>query len=376
MIRQWRVLFAIGTRPEMIKLAPVILQFRMDDRFATQVLFTAQHREMLDQMAEVFGISPDLDLNLMKVGQTPAEFLGDCIGRTAQVLREMRPDIIMVQGDTTTVLALALVGALERIPIGHVEAGLRTYNKSSPFPEELNRQIASVVATLHFAPTLRAAENLQSENVDPLHIHIVGNTVVDALDIVARETRETQLSTILDEFIIKYPAFILATAHRRENFGKPLLRICSSIKKIAITHPDVGIILPVHPNPNVQKVMFNEMQNIRNLLLCNPINYYSFVHLLKNCKLALTDSGGVQEEAPSFRVPVVLMREDTERPEGVVAGITKLVGTDESLIVSTVDEILGSKDFFSTVGCHNNPYGDGNASERIKDIILNFFSGV
>ena len=375
-MKKKKIVFAVGTRPEMIKMAPVIKQFQMDDRFATHVLFTAQHRDMLDQMAAVFGISADLDLNLMKSGQTPTEFLSKCIQQTCLAFREIQPDMIMVQGDTTTVLALALVGALERIPVGHVEDGLRTYKKHSPFPEEINRQITSVVTSVHFTPTEKAAENLRSEHTDPASIHVVGNTVVDALNIVARDPSKSELHGALGDFVRKQSKYILVTTHRRENFGEPLLRICRSIRKITMNNPSIGIILPVHPNPNVREVVLKEMSNIKNLFICDPLDYFDFIQLLQRCTLVLTDSGGVQEEAPSFRVPVVLMREDTERPEGVELGITKLVGTNESLIISTVDEILRSNDYFRTVGCHNNPYGDGKASERIREITGHFLLGV
>lgn len=370
-----KVVVAVGTRPEMIKMAPVIEQFRADSRFDTKVLFTAQHRDMLDQMAAVFGIAADCDLNLMKSGQTPTEFLSNCIAQASKAIQKLGPDLVLVQGDTSTVLAMALVCALEKVALGHVEAGLRTYKKHSPFPEEINRQMTSVAADLHFAPTPWAADNLRNEHVPPSQVHVVGNTVVDAVSMVVDRVGETRPGGAIGDFLATRERYILVTTHRRENFGEPLRRICTSINRIAKSHPELGIILPVHPNPNVRGVVREMLGGLPNLLLCDPIDYFDFIRLLRNCSLALTDSGGVQEEAPSFRVPVVLMREDTERPEGVEIGITKLVGTDEERIVSAVGDILGSTDYFQAVGCRENPYGDGRASQRIRDISARYLMG-
>lgn len=369
------IVVAVGTRPEIIKLAPVIKELGREPRFSTHVLFTSQHRDMLRQIAQDFAITPDHDLDLMVHNQGITDFLSRCMSSACSLLESLKPDLVLVQGDTSTVLGVGLACAFNRISLGHVEAGLRTNKKYLPFPEEMNRHLVSVVTDFHFCPTSLAAENLRRENVPDWSIHVTGNTVVDAMLQIKNRALDTALEPGLQAFVDEHPKFVLITAHRRENFGAPLLSICESVRELAEQHPESGFIYPVHQNPNVKTVVMEKLHGVPNIHLCAPLSYFQFIKLLQACHVILTDSGGVQEEAPTFGKPVVLMREETERPEGVEAGVTFMTGTDRSRIVSTVNGFLGKAAESVRQSFDRNPYGDGRAAERIRRILTNHFFG-
>lgn len=357
------VLIVFGTRPEALKLAPVIAAFRRDSRFRVWTCLTGQHREMVDQVLKLFRLRVDFDLDLMTKGQTLSDLTSRLFPKLDPVLSKSRPDLIMVQGDTTTAFAVALKSFYERIPVAHVEAGLRTYNKYHPFPEEINRVLISHLGDFHFAPTLAAQRNLLREGIPVNKVFVTGNTVVDAL-------KEVRCRLASDE--IKLPArlpmgkkILLVTAHRRESFGKPMREICEALKELAQTHPNVAIIYPVHLNPNVQKVAHKILHGLSNVYLWKPLSYLEFLMLMEKCYLILTDSGGVQEEAPSFGKPVLIMREVSERNEGIRLGIAKLVGTSKTKIVSEAKRLLDDPQTYRKMVGKKNPYGDGRASERI-----------
>jgi UDP-N-acetylglucosamine 2-epimerase (non-hydrolysing) len=354
-----RIVTVFGTRPEAIKMAPVIRAARAAG-IETHVCVTAQHRDMLDQMLRVFSITPDHDLNLMQEDQTPVQFAGRVFETLPGVLRKIRPDWLLVQGDTTTAFAAAFVAFQERIRAGHVEAGLRTGDKLRPFPEEMNRHLISPLADLNFAPTVRAAANLRAEGVPDSRIVVTGNTVVDALDSI--------LSTpvdFLDQRLAKLSGkILLVTAHRRENFGAPLEQICSAVLALVDKFPELTVVLPVHPNPTVRAAINAKLRNRDRVLLVDPLSYPEFVHLMKRAALILSDSGGVQEESPTVRTPVLVMREITERPEAVESGWAQLVGISTEEIVSRASACLSGEKSAPSADAPN-PFGDGHAAEKI-----------
>ncbi len=360
-----KILAILGTRPEVIKMGPVLEALQHDGAFQVVTLATAQHREMLDDMLRVFGIEPAHDLNVMTADQTLADVTGKCLAGIDAVLRREAPDLALVQGDTTTVLAAALACHYNRVPIGHVEAGLRTSDKYAPFPEEMNRRVAGALADLHFAPTPQARENLRREGVADAAILVTGNTVVDAVQRLAAnpEPDDAVLRRVRDFTAGK--RLLLVTAHRRESFGAPLRAVCGALATLLETHADTALVLPVHPNPNVRGVVRECLGALPRVLLLEPLDYMQFVHVMKRATLILTDSGGVQEEAPSLGKPVLVLREKTERPEGIAAGVARLVGTDPQRIVAAASELLASRRAYEDMVQRQNPYGDGRAAERI-----------
>jgi len=378
-----RVVSIFGTRPEAVKMAPVVWQLARTPGIDSQVVVTAQHRQMLDQVLGLFNIRPDVDLNLMQPDQDLASLTAAIITHLDPVLADLKPDWILVQGDTTTVLASSLVGFYRHILVGHVEAGLRTSDKWQPFPEEINRRLASVVTDLHFAPTEWARRNLLRENISDKQIIVTGNPVIDALQAVVQMPATPGVLDLFNRLSIPYqasvtsnttdtgiPRLILVTAHRRENFGQPLTRICRALAEIAARYPsDVQLIYPVHPNPNVLGPVYQMLDGIPNVTLTEPLGYRDFVRLMSQAHLILTDSGGLQEEAPSLGVPVLVLRDVTERPEGVAAGVIKVVGTDEQAILDEVSTLLEDNQAYQRMARGTNPYGDGQASRRIVEAI-------
>ncbi|MBK9206883.1 MAG: UDP-N-acetylglucosamine 2-epimerase (non-hydrolyzing) [Anaerolineales bacterium] len=365
-----KVLTIFGTRPEAIKMAPVIRQLKSrPERFDVQVCVTAQHREMLDQVLQLFNIQPDIDLNIMKPNQSLADLTSAIFSRLDVVVRDFRPDWVLAQGDTTTVMVAALLAFYNRSRFGHVEAGLRTGDKWQPFPEEINRKVAGVVADLHFAPTEWSKKNLLLENVPASNILVTGNPVIDALQWVAKQPYlDSELEKIgLPKNVLDGKRrIVLITAHRRENFGEPLNEVFSAIQELAeIYKDDMYFIYPVHMNPNVSEPAHRLLGNIPNVILLPPLDYLPLVHILKRSALVLTDSGGLQEEAPGLGVPVLVLRDVTERPEGVDAGTVRLVGTDRQKIISTASLLLNDFGEHQKMARAVNPYGDGHASERI-----------
>lgn len=374
MPRSMRVLTVFGTRPEAIKMAPVVKALAADEQIEARVCVTAQHREMLDQVLDLFRIVPDYDLNLMKPGQDLTDITANVLHGLKPVLAEFAPDLVLVHGDTTTTLAASLAAYYQRVPVGHVEAGLRTGNILSPWPEEVNRKVAGAITRLHFAPTERSKQNLLAENVPAEHIHVTGNTVIDALqEVVARIESDPVLARDLARRLPLDPSLrmILVTGHRRESFGGGFERICSALRRIA-ERPDVEIVYPVHLNPNVKGPVEALLSGLSNVHLIEPQDYLPFVYLMHRSTLILTDSGGVQEEAPSLGKPVLVMRDTTERPEAVDAGTVRLVGTDDHLIVLCANELLDNRVKYETMARSHNPYGDGLAAVRIGAAIRAF----
>jgi len=364
-----RVLSVFGTRPEAIKMAPVVASLGAQAGVESRVCVTAQHREMLDPILDLFGIRPDYDLDLMRPDQPLLELTLAILGGLDPVVREVDPDWILVQGDTTTVMAASLLAYYQRVRVGHVEAGLRTGDKWQPFPEEVNRRIAGAVADLHFAPTNLARENLMREGVPEKHIIVTGNTVIDALQMVA--ARPYDLSDWPLAGLPPDRRVILVTAHRRESFGEPLLGILRALEQIAHAYPDdVCIVYPVHLNPNVQGPAMERLGNIENIRLIEPLDYLPMVHLMKRSTLILTDSGGLQEEGPALGVPVLVMREKTERPEAIQAGTARLVGTNTDRIVSETRQLLDDPSAHAAMAHAVNPFGDGKAAPRIVEALL------
>lgn len=378
------VLVVFGTRPEAIKMAPVIKELEeRPARFTTISCVTAQHRRMLDQVLSIFDIRPEYDLDIMKENQNLFDITARALTGLKEVLERTAPDVVLVQGDTTTAFVAGLAAYYLRMPVGHIEAGLRTWNKYSPFPEEVNRRLLSVVADYHFAPTEWSRSNLVGEGTDPDKIWVTGNTVIDAL-IMIRERQEAEPArrALIDGFRerwgIGFPdgrRMILVTGHRRENFGTGFRDICAALKSIARERPDVSIIYPVHLNPSVQRPVREILSGVPNIHLIEPVEYEQFVFLMNRSYLILTDSGGVQEEAPSLGKPVLVMREVTERPEGVEAGVVKLVGTDREKIVGSVSELLDDDVTYRRMAEAVNPYGDGKAALRIADILASNIAG-
>ncbi|MEZ0334378.1 MAG: non-hydrolyzing UDP-N-acetylglucosamine 2-epimerase [Gemmatimonadales bacterium] len=358
-----RVLSVFGTRPEAIKMAPVVHALQADPRFESVVCVSAQHRALLDQVLGVFGVHADHDLDLMTPGQSPAEITSRVLERLPPLIRRIRPDILLVQGDTMTSFAAAFAAYLDKVPSGHVEAGLRTGDRYQPFPEEMNRVLTTRLASLHFAPTAQARDCLLAEGVPAADVHLTGNTVIDAL-----------LQTVRPEYRFRTPALaaidpgrrvVLVTTHRRESFGAPLESTCAALRRLVERFPDIQVVLPVHPNPQVKRTVEATLCDLERVTLIEPVDYVEFVHLMSRASLILTDSGGVQEEAPSLGKPVLVLREVTERPEGVAAGTAVVVGTDQDRIVSLASELLSSPEAYRRMANAVNPYGDGHASERI-----------
>ncbi len=368
-----RILSVFGTRPEAVKMAPIVRLLTQTAGIESRVCVTAQHRQMLDQVLDLFQIRPDYDLDLMRDDQTLAEISASIFTDLDPVLRDFQPDWVLVVGDTTTVVVTSLLAYYRRIKVGHVEAGLRTHNKWHPFPEEINRRLATVIADLHFAPTEWSQRNLLREGIDAKTIVVTGNSVIDALRFVAKQEQPPEIHTLLHQLGLttNQPGkrLILVTAHRRENFGTPLENICHAIKEIA-ARDDVEIVYPVHLNPKVQEPVSRILRGISHITLLPPLDYLPLVHLMKHAKLILTDSGGLQEEAPSFGIPVLVMREVTERPEGVDAGILKLVGTQTSQIIQETIRLLDNPTNYAQMAKAANPYGDGYAAERIVEALL------
>lgn len=367
-----KVLTIVGTRPEAIKLAPVILALKSRKHIQSVVCATGQHRQMLDQALNLFQITPDIDLNIMTAGQSLPELTGNVITRVDAVLKETRPDLVLVQGDTTTVMASAMACFYNKIRVGHVEAGLRSHHRYSPFPEEMNRRVASVLASYHFAPTQLAQAALLEENIPEDSVFMTGNTVVDALRLMAEKTRKPYIDGLLNSCMITGDAarkLILVTAHRRENFGRNFEQICHALKDIATRNENAVIVYPVHLNPNVQEPVFRILKDVERIILTAPLEYDGLIHLLSESHLVLTDSGGIQEEAPSFGKPVLVMRSETERPEGITAGVARLVGPEREAIVYETEKLLRDESAYRKMARAVNPYGDGRAAERIVTVI-------
>jgi UDP-N-acetylglucosamine 2-epimerase (non-hydrolysing) len=365
------ILVVFGTRPEAIKLFPVVAALKADPRFDCKVCVSAQHRGMLDQVLDIAGIKPDFDLDVMQPDQSLDALTARLLTGLGAVMDQVKPDRVIVQGDTATAMCGALAAYYRKVPVDHVEAGLRSGNIYHPWPEEINRMIIGTMASLHFAPTEVSAAALRAENVDPSRVHITGNTVIDALHWVTRKIASAPWLTsgIAEvEQRFKGKRIIGVTSHRRENFGGGLEAIADAIRQIA-ARPDVGIIFPVHPNPNVRRVMEAALAGLPNVALIEPLDYPSFARLLGIAEIMLTDSGGVQEEAPALGKPVLVMRETTERPEGVTAGTAKLVGTDAANIVTEISTLLDDKAAYEKMARAHNPFGDGHSARRIVELL-------
>ncbi|MGF6192383.1 non-hydrolyzing UDP-N-acetylglucosamine 2-epimerase [Serratia sp. 2723] len=370
-----KVLTVFGTRPEAIKMAPLVHALAQDDAFESRVCVTAQHREMLDQVLRLFEIVPDYDLNIMKPGQGLSEITCRILEGIKGVLEDFKPDVVLVHGDTTTTMATSLAAFYQRIPVGHVEAGLRTGNLYSPWPEEANRKLTGHLAMYHFSPTENSRQNLLRESLRDDHIFVTGNTVIDALLWVRdRIMHNSELRSSLDQrypFLDANKKLILVTGHRRESFGGGFERICSALAEVARKHPDVQVVYPVHLNPNVSEPVNRILKEVDNIILIDPQDYLPFVYLMTRSYLILTDSGGIQEEAPSLGKPVLVMRDTTERPEAVDAGTVQLVGTDVARIVDAVTRLLTDEGEYHAMSRAHNPYGDGHACQRILEALKN-----
>ncbi len=362
------ILTVIGTRPEAVKLAPVVTALMENTNVNVSVLVTAQHREMLDEVLDMFDIVPDYDLDIMSDNQTPTDVFIQVLNGIQPILVQSKPDWLLVQGDTTTVLASTIAAAYEKIPVGHIEAGLRTYDRGNPFPEEINRVLTDHAASLHFAPTITDRAALLREGISNHTIHVTGNTVVDTLNTIISRPESPSLRTILSN-IEDDKRLILVTAHRRENFGEPLQRIIVALLQLA-KREDIHIVYPVHPNPNINKPIKELLLNQSNISVVEPLDYLTFTHLMKQSYLILTDSGGIQEEAPGLGIPVLVLRKVTERTEAVEQGTAIMVGTDTEKIVKSVTLLLDNKPSYKAMIKSVNPFGDGNASQRIVSILL------
>jgi UDP-N-acetylglucosamine 2-epimerase (non-hydrolysing) len=365
-----KVLSVIGTRPEAIKMAPLALELRKyPERIESRVCATAQHRQLLDSALGIFGVKPDFDLDVMRPNQTLSSLTARVVEAFDGVLAAEKPDWVLVQGDTTTVMAASLVAFYHGVKVGHVEAGLRTNDKRAPFPEEVNRRVADVLADLYFTPTECNRQALLRENVSAEKIFVTGNTVIDALRLTAERVRDRPLGGMLAG--LNGRRLILVTAHRRENFGAPLQNVCAALREVAERYADdIHLVYPVHPNPNVRGPVFDRLGGIANVSLCDPVDYEHLVQLLCRAHLVVTDSGGLQEEAPSLGKPVVVLRESTERPEAIEIGAAKLVGTDKERIVRAISELLDDEDAYRAMASAGSPYGDGHASRRIVEALL------
>lgn len=372
-----KILIVFGTRPEAIKMAPLVKLFGTEKLLETRVCVTGQHREMLDQVLKIFDIKPYYDLNVMKQGQDLFDLTSNILLGLKNVLNDFSPDIVLVHGDTTTSLVTSLASFYNKIKIGHVEAGLRTGDFYSPWPEEANRQITGLLATYHFAPTKNSRDTLIKENKNPDSVIVTGNTVIDALFLTLnridkdRYLKDRIINSINCQYKLnELKKIVLVTGHRRENFGEGFINICKALKTLALNNQDIDIVYPVHLNPNVQEPVKNILSDTSNIFLINPLQYESFVYLMNKSYLIITDSGGVQEEAPSLGKPVLVMRNTTERPEALETGTVKLVGTNEEVIVKEAQKLLDDKNEYEKMSKSHNPYGDGKASERILNYIL------
>ena len=361
-----KIICVVGTRPEAIKMAPIILALKREAKFEVRLLATAQHRDLLDQVMKVFDIEPDIDLDIMRPNQALTTLTARLLLDLDDVLLSERPDVVLAQGDTTTVMTVALASFYHKIPVGHVEAGLRTWDIQNPFPEEMNRVIAGRLAKWHFAPTESSRQNLLREGVQDTDIIVTGNTVIDALLSVAN--REVDLPVELDPD----KRLILVTAHRRENFGEPFERVCRALLALLEHNPDVQVLYPVHPNPNVRDTAHRLLGPHPRVVLCEPLDYLPFVAAMKAAYLILSDSGGVQEEAPALGKPVLVLRHETERPEAVEEGVVKLVGTDFDAIVGEAQKLLDDRTAYSAMARGVSPYGDGHAAERIVKVLREY----
>ena len=371
-----KVLLVFGTRPEAIKMAPLVKALEAEELLELKVCVTAQHREMLDQVLEIFDIDPDYDLNLMKAGQDLYDITANVLLGMKDVLIDFQPDIVLVHGDTTTTSATSMAAFYQKIKVGHVEAGLRTHDIYSPWPEEANRQITGVLSTYHFAPTSNSQDNLLRENKNREDIIVTGNTVIDALFLAldkienSKALKEKIIATINSQYQMdENRKIVLVTGHRRENFGQGFINICEALKTLALNNPDIDIVYPVHLNPNVQKPVKEILSDVSNVNLIDPLQYEQFIYLMSQSYFIITDSGGVQEEAPSLGKPVLVMRDTTERPEALEAGTVKLVGTDKQVIIKEAQRLLDNDEAYEKMSKAHNPYGDGKASERIVDFI-------
>ncbi len=368
-----KVLSIFGTRPEAIKMAPVVKALEADPAFESRVCVTAQHRQMLDQVLDLFEITPDHDLDIMQENQDLFDVTSRVLLGLRNILQTERPDMVLVQGDTTTCFAGSLAAFYLQVPVGHIEAGLRTGNIYSPFPEEANRAMTSRLAELHFAPTERSRKNLLAEKIEDDSIHVTGNTVIDALfwvrKIVADKRDWSDVFGTAEKIILERKPYVLITGHRRENFGKGFQDVCEAIATLATHHPDIHFIYPVHLNPHVQQPVYSILGTRKNIHLIAPLDYAPFVYAMDNARIILTDSGGVQEEAPSFGKPVLVMRDTTERPEAVEAGTVFLVGTDTQRIIAETERLLADQEFYKQMAARENPYGDGKAAARITHIL-------
>ncbi|MEN6532120.1 MAG: UDP-N-acetylglucosamine 2-epimerase (non-hydrolyzing) [Bryobacteraceae bacterium] len=367
-----KVLFVFGTRPEAIKLCPLVVRLRSNSSLDVSVCVTAQHRHLLDQVLDAFGVRPDYDLGIMLPGQTLFQSTSRILAALEPVMAAAQPDLILVQGDTTSTLCGALAAFYARTPVGHVEAGLRTFDSSRPFPEEINRVLTGRLATLHFAATEGAAANLRAEGVPSSQIAVTGNTGIDAVLYVRDALANGRLPAPEWPQLDPSRKLIVVTAHRRESFGADFERICSALARLA-QRPDVQIVYPVHPNPNVREPVYRHLGKLPNVILSEPLDYVAFVDLMRRAEILLTDSGGIQEEGPSLGKPVLVMREKTERPEAVAAGTVRLVGADEDLIVNEATRLLDDPAAYARMSRVHNPYGDGRACERIEGVIDSFF---
>lgn len=368
MSQKIKVMSVFGTRPEAIKMCPLVKKLQKCEEIESKVCVTAQHRQMLDQVLEIFQIQPDYDLNLMKDRQTLTTITSGVLHGLGEVLEKEHPDLVLVHGDTTTSFASALAAFYQQIPVGHVEAGLRTYDKYSPFPEEINRQLTGRLAELHFAPTKRNENNLQAEGITE-HIFRTGNTVIDSFETTVREGYEFK-EELLNKIDFENKKIVLMTAHRRENLGEPLQQICKAVRRIVREQKDIEVIYPVHLNPVVRETAFSILGNEDRIHLISPLDVEDMHNLMSKSFLVLTDSGGLQEEAPSFGIPVVVLRTETERPEAVEAGTVMIAGNKEEEVYQAVHRLLTEKEKYEQMAHAVNPYGDGHASERIRDAIL------
>lgn len=376
-----KILIVFGTRPEAIKMAPLVKEFQKhSDAFETKVCVTAQHREMLDQVLELFEINPDYDLDIMKPGQDLYDVTSNVLLGLKPVLTDFKPDVVFVHGDTSTTFTAALAAFYQQIRVAHIEAGLRTGDIYSPWPEEANRQLTTKITTYHFAPTATSKDNLLKENVNERSIKVTGNTVIDALFLALEKIKnnpelERQIISTLEQainnstFKIQHSKFILVTGHRRENFGQGFINICTALKEIAVSNPDIDIVYPVHLNPNVQKPVKELLSDVPNIYLIQPLQYEQFVYMMEKSYFIITDSGGVQEEAPSLGKPVLVMRDTTERPEALEAGTVKLVGTDTELIIKEAQKLIDDQKAYEHMSKASNPYGDGHSCQKIIEFL-------
>ncbi|MCF6344974.1 MAG: UDP-N-acetylglucosamine 2-epimerase (non-hydrolyzing) [Thiomicrorhabdus sp.] len=369
-----RIAVVIGTRPEAIKMAPIVHALKKyPDLFETLVISTAQHRQMLDQVFTLFDIVPDVDLSVMRPNQNLTDLTSLVLQEMSKTLDDLQPDLLLVQGDTTTVVAASLAGFYKKIPIGHVEAGLRSHNKYSPFPEEVNRQLASVLADIHFAPTALAKEKLLNEGIAKESVVTTGNTVVDALSTQLKRPFEFKNTPLENIPFDDGNRILFVTSHRRESWGEPLENTCAALKELVSAFPDLIVVYPVHMNPNVHEPVMRLLGNVPRIYLTDPIDYLTCINLMKKSYLILTDSGGIQEEAPALKIPALVLRELTERPEAFQAGMAKVVGTDQDKIVQEASLLLNDSTAYQAMRNGNNPYGDGHASERIVKVIQRWF---